>query len=161
MINLWALAPPAWLNTLHFAKNSIVSEHSQHPYTSGETATLELCYGTEDKKSFVSCQLDISSLYFIGDKWKVWSIFNTVFQILLFGLRRLQKEREISRKATGIGMLFLILIIEKTRKKRNYKHTNGTEKAAGAWFMESNVIWKWFTLEKITSSFVTCKKQAG
>lgn len=103
MINLWALAPPAWLNTLHFAKNSMSASTVSIHIHLGKLQLLELCHGTEDKKSFVSCQLDISStIHFIGDKWKVWSIFNTVFHILLFGLGRLQKKRELSRKGTGI-----------------------------------------------------------
>lgn len=106
MINLWALAPPAWLNILHSAKNSMSASTVSIHIHLGKLQLWELCYGTEDKKSFVSCQLDIfPTLYFIGDEWKVWSIFNTVFHILLFGLGRFQKKREISGRGTGIEMV--------------------------------------------------------
>lgn len=102
MINLWTLALPAWLNTLHFAKNSMSASTVSIHIHLGKLQVLELCYGTEDKKSFVSCQLDISStIYFIGDKRKVLLIFNTVFHVLLFGLWLLQSGEKCQERAQG------------------------------------------------------------
>lgn len=65
MINLWTLALPAWLNTLHFAKNSMSASTVSIHIHLGKLQLLELCLGTEDKKSFVSCQLDISHTIFL------------------------------------------------------------------------------------------------
>lgn len=89
MINLWTLALPAWLNTLHFAKNSMSTSTVSIHIHLGKLQLLELCHGTEDKKSFVSCQLDI--LLTIYWWMKMLLIFNVVFHILLFGFWQLQR----------------------------------------------------------------------
>lgn len=75
MINLWTLALPAWLNTLHFAKNSMSTSTVSIPIHLGKLQLLELCHGSEDKKSFVSCQLDVF-LHYLFYRWWMKSVVN-------------------------------------------------------------------------------------
>lgn len=75
MINLWTLALPAWLNTLHFAKNSMSASTVSIRIHLGKLQLLELCHGTEDRKSFVSCQLDIF-YHCLSYRWWIKSIAN-------------------------------------------------------------------------------------
>lgn len=75
MINLWTLALPAWLNTLHFAKNSMSTSTVSIHIHLGKLQLLELCHGSEDKKSFVSCQLDIF-LHYLFYRWWMKSVAN-------------------------------------------------------------------------------------
>lgn len=74
MINLWTLALPAWLNTLHFAKNSMSTSTVSIYIHLGKLQLLELCHGTKHKKSFVSCQLDVFIKYLFW--WWVKCIAN-------------------------------------------------------------------------------------
>lgn len=120
MINLWTLGLPAWLNTLHFAKNSMwTSTVSIHIHL-GKLQPLESCHGTEDKKSFVSCQTFPSTIYFTGDELKVLQIFNTLFHILFSGLCSKGKERGWE-KAQELEK-YSLLLIRRQETKKNYKH---------------------------------------
>ena len=85
MINLWTLALPAWLNTLHFAKNSMSASTVSIHIHLGNLQLLELGCEIEGKKISVGCHIDVSScISLAGDGRKKLIIFKTIFFILLF-----------------------------------------------------------------------------
>lgn len=85
MINLWTLALPAWLNTLHFAKNSTSASTVSIHIHLGNLQLLESCPEIESKKSSVGCQLDFSShISFACDEWKKLLKFHSLLYITLY-----------------------------------------------------------------------------
>lgn len=100
MINLWTLALPAWLNTLHFAKNSMSTSTVSIHIHLGKLQLLELCHGSEDKKSFDSCHLDIF-LHYLFYRWWMKSVANIqggISYITLYTLIVPQVKREVKKK---------------------------------------------------------------